>query len=274
MLYKQRTALIQQAGSGQRIHSSRGVAIRLLGFVDNVDDVDFSPCGNWGDIGAHASGTWKLLLESPMESGEVELIAGLLQDYNETYNNKKDRLDARVRESVETQNDPLYGDGESKGESRERKGDEWNECNERKGEGCDEWNECEGKRSDRKGVKCVDIPSAWEMRSQRYAAIAILIHNGHTLVCPFGARGTLDECREYVDGTVSRAYPQYDIFCVDMYEWLYPHVIKHERFWTSVPTTFRGDGEYADVMSKELASQKKRESLLTEGGHSSIVEVV
>ena len=112
------------------------------------------------------------------------------------------------------------------------------------------------------------------MRSQRYAAVGILIHDGHTLVCPFGARGTLDECREYVNDTVSRAYPQYDVFCVDMYEWVYPHVIKDEKFWTSVPTTFRGDGAYADVMAQEVAARKKRERLSNFENDERMVEVV
>ena len=190
-----------------------------------------------------------------MASGELELIDEVLQNYEATRKQADEDLQDRVRTVHSTGHDPCYG-GETKGDNGgnggETKGDNGGDGD---GGGDGGGGDGDGNGGETKGTPCPDIPVSAERRGQKYAAIAIVHHDGHTLVCPFGARENLDECRTYADD-IARRHPMYDIYCVDLYTWIFPHLVETETFFNTVPKTFH-DPTYGRIVEEHMQAKKK-----------------
>ena len=243
--------LLQQAGPGHNIHSET-VALRILGFVPGLESVDVDRYASLGELQLHATGAWKVLAREPFRdpSEELEVVTETLRGYTDMLARRKVEFEARVargREGGDTiDTEPV---GEPEGEP----------AREPMREPTGEPITTEPTRGQGGTGHCADVVSDQELRGQQFAVIAIIQGDDKDpIVCPLGAMKTQQECTTWIEHTLSDKYPSLDMFCVDMYEWIHPHLVRERVPRADIPFTYRNP-QITDMMKYHLDEETKME---------------
>ena len=82
-----------------------------------------------------------------------------------------------------------------------------------------------------------------EVRGQRYAAIGIINDPDKTLnepmVCLYAGFETEETCVRYIEDTLSDEEASMHLYCVDMYQWLYPTITENKGLMQEIPQSYR-----------------------------------
>ena len=107
------------------------------------------------------------------------------------------------------------------------------------------------------------VGAVHERRGQRFAALGVLNIAGASLVLPLGARDTDEACRAWIQDTLADRYPMFDIMCVQMYEWVYPHTLRDRQCSAAIPFMYGGaEGKrLTELMQYQVDEEKKMEEL-------------
>lgn len=243
-LPRQSNTLLQQAGAEHSIRSEHGVAVRLLGFVDGAADVDPATYAGMGELKLHPTGAWKMLGEAPVADPEAEVRAveatlaahaAALEDATAAF---RDRCET-IRETGQVPEDPLDTSMQRRADdagTAGAPGADTRPCN-------------------------PDANMAMQRIGQRFAALGILHHEGQTIVCPLGARDSEDDCRAWIKGTLARVYKSFDVYCVEMYQWIYPDLVSGRQCGAEIPFDYGGDdgGRLTELMQYQVDEDAKQD---------------
>jgi hypothetical protein len=82
-----------------------------------------------------------------------------------------------------------------------------------------------------------------EVRAQRYAAVGIINDPDKSLnepmVCIYAGFETEDTCVRYIEDTLSDEEESMHLYCVDMYQWLYPTLTDNKGLMQEIPQSYR-----------------------------------
>ena len=220
--------MLQQAGQRQSIRSQH-LAMRLVGFTQARHQIgNLSKYEDLGEMLLCQAGTWKLLTHEPFASpeAEFEVTTQALQEYHEMVKKSKKDLKERVQkdqerkgEPNEVANEPTISDTPP---AQAPPGQAPPPCD--------------------TGNAVVAMCEAQETRGQKFAAIGVIHRgDGSVLVCAFGALKTEAECNGWIKNTLRHKYPVFDMYCVDMYEWVHPHMVRSRVPQKEIPFTYPDD---------------------------------
>jgi hypothetical protein len=83
-----------------------------------------------------------------------------------------------------------------------------------------------------------------EVRNQKYCAITVLVDESKEREDAFAVHGCFDraeECQAFMRDALADHVPNQDIFCVEMYAWVYPVVAKDRAAMDRVPFSYRDE---------------------------------
>ena len=236
----QTQAVIQQAGRRMAIRSRHGPAVRLLGFVDSIDDP--TVYAGLGEVRMHPTGAWKLLADAPCDDeNEIAIVRATLDAYVADIDDGKVEFEERC-DYIRTHN-ALPDDAPVNPEDTSVNVEEaigTRQCN----------------------------PAAapvHERRGQQFAALGVVNHAQGVLVLPLGAHDSEAACNEWIRETLADRYPAFDIMCVQMYEWVFPHTLRERRCTAAIPFRYGGvDGDrLTELMQYQVDEETKADTFTT-----------
>lgn len=100
-----------------------------------------------------------------------------------------------------------------------------------------------------------------EIRGQRYAAIGIINDPDaalkESMVCLYGGYETEEICVRYIEDTLADEEDSMHLYCVDMYQWLYPTLTENKGLMQEIPQSYRHT-----EMNNWINGKKKEEQLI------------
>ena len=220
-----------------------------MGFVDGPGDLDDSAAyAGLGELMLHPSGTWKLLADMAMEPDqELAEVNRVLAGYVAAIDDGAQAFKQRCEFIREHKTVPDDGNTDAETETdteADASGDDGN--------------------TPRTRPRNPGVTSMQERRGQKFAAMGVLNHGGVSLVLPLGAHDTEVECRTWIRDTVADRYPMFDIMCVQMYEWVYPHTLADRQCSTAIPFAYGGaDGRRLTELMQYQVDEEKKMDVLT-----------
>lgn len=102
-----------------------------------------------------------------------------------------------------------------------------------------------------------------EVRSQRYAAVGFINDPDTTLneplVCVYGGFDQESTCVRYIEDTLSDEVDEITLYCVEMYQWLYPTITANKGLMEDVPKSYRHQELNNWIKGKETNKQLVKE---------------
>jgi len=101
-----------------------------------------------------------------------------------------------------------------------------------------------------------------EVRNQKYCAITVLVDESKEREDAFAVHGCFDraeECQAFMKDNLADHVPNQDIFCVEMYAWVYPIVAKDRGAMDRVPFSYRDEtlNRLMQPKTKEIEKVKR-----------------
>lgn len=100
-----------------------------------------------------------------------------------------------------------------------------------------------------------------EVRGQRYAAIGIINDPdkalNESMVCLYAGFETEETCVRYIEDTLSDDEESMHLYCVDMYQWLYPTITENKGLMQEIPQSYR----HKDL-NNWINGKKKQENMI------------
>lgn len=232
--------LLQHAGKNRSIKSEKhGPAVRILGFVDSLDEVDTDKydADVIGEVLLHRTNTWKLISDMGAVVREKETAEHIYRKNQEEHERSKKQIQERI-EQMRDANAAPNDDATAPNAVANIVDD----------------GECKTKNDDPHAVDV--LPAEFKTHGQAFAAVGVL-HDptppaedpSRCIVTFYGSRPTEEECRRFVDDELVKMHPDVDVFVVNMYTWLYTNFVKDRNNF--IKTRGAGSFSYNNVDGEE-----------------------
>ena len=241
--------IFQLAGQHRNIGSEE-YAIRILGFVDSVDEVDLDTYATLGEL---LLGQLEAFSLCDDDDDPIKTIETVLCDYERTCDTDEQTIRDRA-EKAETEAETGAETEAKTPKSPVDTGSAETEAETTADTGAETKAETKAESND---------PVEMRRDGQSFAVITVVQHQGKTLFMPLGAFDTDDGAYEFMTEVASLKYPRFNLYCVEMYRWVSLKGLCDTKPSLDTPFSyadFNGNGdEMKDMLTKQLQHAKKVE---------------
>ena len=249
--------LLQQAGCSRPIRSKHGPAFRILGFFEEVDDIDIPQYQSLGELFIATEGDWRYIGDEPTTDikMEIKIAKDVLSSFETSEQDRQNRLDSRIANDhtqITEGNNKVSGSDDTDvhiGQEALPSGDTTEANN--------DTSEANNVTDEQALIKCPGVLSAQSVRGQNYAVVGIITHEDKALMKPMGTRDTEDQCIMLMN-VLAKKNDSVDYYVVQMYEWCYISTIIANRCNGKISFKYREE-QLNDIMQHAASEEVKKE---------------